>query len=137
MSFPDVSDALWDLTDPIVFKKVVKTVANGQVTENIGVGGTYGGGGFGVGGFGSADPALESVFDGTLQPLPPRLLAMKPEGERSWKWWMLWTEKLLGVDDVLVDSENDKYRVMSVGNWIGGGYREYHLLQDFDDVPAS
>lgn len=115
MSFPDVSEALWEWTDPTVFKRVTKTVANGKVTESIG--GVY-----------------QGVFEAVLQPFPIRRLMMKPEGERSWKYWLIWTETTLEMDEVVVDPNGQKFRVMGVGDWIGGGYREYELVQDFNRV---
>ena len=68
-------------------------------------------------------------FSGTFQPLPSRRLLLKPEGQRSWKWWTLWTATKLNLDDVVKDKCNKQYRVMSSDDWDAAGYYCYELLE--------
>lgn len=68
-------------------------------------------------------------FDGVMQPLPARKLVIKPEGQRSWKWWTLWTETLLNLDDVVRDDDGRQFRVMTQSDWRKGGYLEYEIAQ--------
>lgn len=134
--FPDVSDALWGLVDTIVFRKIVKSVVGGRVVETEGQEPGFGGGGFGVGGFDTTD-ANGGYFEGSLQPMPIQRVRMMPEGERLWKYWTLWTRFQLDPDEVVIDGDGRRFRVMGISDWIGGGYRAYDLVENFAQVPAS
>lgn len=111
---PDVSVALWGLTDPVTVRGIVKTIQDGQVVENIGKSGLK-----------------ERVIEAVLQPMPARQLAMKPEGERTWKWWTIWTTETLELDDYVTDGDGRNFRVKSEADWSAGGYAQYDLVQDF------
>jgi hypothetical protein len=71
-------------------------------------------------------------FWATLQPFTPRMLQLKPEGQRAWSWFTLHAEPgvILKVDDV-VNYLNHQYRVMSKTNFELYGYVLYELVQDF------
>ncbi len=75
--------------------------------------------------------AMASVtwFTGTFQPLPPQALLIKPEGQRTWKWWALWTSVKLKLDDIVQDRCNKQYRVLSVSDWNEAGYYQYELAE--------
>lgn len=108
MSMPDVSDALWGLVDPIRFRQVSKEPVDYEVVETLG------------------QPVW---FDGNLQPIKWQELAVKPEGQRQWKWWTLWCVVELPLDYILEDSLGKRYRVMAVRDWSVHGYYEYELAQ--------
>lgn len=128
MSFPLMSEAFADWTVTSTFLAVVKEVIDFRVVETIG-GVPYGGGGYGMGPYGGAVD-LSGVFEGVLQPLPDRRLLIKPEGQRTWKWWTLWARKALVLDDVVVDKEGLSYRIMSVKDWSNSDYFEYDLTEN-------
>ncbi len=109
MSFPNVADAFWDWTNGITFKLVTTTVADFEVTET---------------------PVQDVSFDGVLEPTPPQKLLVKPEGQRSWKWYTLWTTFNLKDGQIVQDEQNKQYRVMSRGDWRNGGHQQYELVQD-------
>ncbi len=127
MSFPSVTAGLWGLQEASQFRRVVKKAVDFEVVEEIG-GSAFGFGGFGEGSYDSG------IFAGVLEPLPERSLAIKPEGQRSWKWLRLWTTMALALDDVIVDKGGTRFRVMSDSDWSGGGYREYQLTGTFDQT---
>ena len=64
-----------------------------------------------------------------------RQLAVKPEGERKWKWSSLYTVPLpeLNVDDI-VQISGIKYRVMSSQANQEYGCRAYELLEDYENA---
>lgn len=71
----------------------------------------------------------DSNFNGVIEPIPPRKLMVKPEGERAWNWLTLWTSKRLKTNDIVQDPQNRQYRVMSVTDWRGANYFEYELTE--------
>lgn len=110
MSFPNVADVLSEWSAPQQFQIVTKAAVDFELQETQAEGVTF--------------PAI-------LQPLPPQALRIKPEGQRTWKWWTMWTTTSLVLDDVIVDQEGKRYRVMSVQDWVsgGGGYKQYDLTE--------
>ena len=106
--FPDMSEVLDDFSETVSFAVIGKSVDDFEVVEK------------------NKDTV---EFDGVLQPMPAQKIAIKSEGQRSWKWWTLWTENLLDLDDVMRDEEGIQYRVMSRSDWRKGGYLQYELTQ--------
>lgn len=113
---PDVSGALRDWFQPMIFTPVSKVVEGFQVVE-------------------TADPVN---FQGVLQPFTERQLLLKPEGQRAWTWLLLHAEPVLtlAVDDVVLYL-GVQTRVMSRKNFSLYGYVEYHLVQDWTGAGPS
>lgn len=72
-------------------------------------------------------------FNGVIQPLGPKQLMLKPEGERGWQWFMIHC-----LDSTLDLDINDKiqyngtlYKVMAVNNYQLNNYIEYHVIADY------
>lgn len=107
---PDVSGALQDYFQPMVFEQIVKSTVGFQELE-------------------STTPIS---FQGTWQPFSDRQLILKPEGERAWSWFLLHADPTLTlqVDDVVVWN-GKQTRVMSRKHFGLYGYVEYHLVQDW------
>lgn len=107
---PDVSGALQDYYQQMVFELVEKTVSGFQVIEN-------------------SDPIN---FRGVVQPFTERQLLLKPEGQRAWSWFLLHadTALTLNVDDVVLWL-GKQTRVMTRKDFALYGYVEYHLVQDW------
>ncbi len=111
MTMPNV----WDWTTPVQFKLLTTTIADFEVTEV---------------------PLNDVTFDGVLEPLSPRKLLVKPENQRQWKWWTIWTTFQMKPGQVIADPEGIQYRIMSVSDWRNGGHLEYEAVQAPDvDVP--
>lgn len=107
---PDVSGALQDYFQPMVFEPLRKTVTGFQVVEN----------------------GVPINFRGVVQPLSPRALILKPEGQRAWTWLMLHADPSLtiNVDDV-VNWNGKQTRVMARTDYGLYGYVLYELVQDW------
>jgi hypothetical protein len=107
---PDVSGAMQDYFQAMVFTPLVKTVSGFQAVE-------------------TASPIN---FQGTIQPFTDRQLLLKPEGQRAWTWLWLHADPVLTleVDDVVL-FKGVQTRVMSRKDYELYGYVEYHLVQDW------
>lgn len=107
---PDVSGAMMDWFQSMVFEPVGKVVQGFQVVE-------------------TGEPVS---FRGVIQPLSPRKLELKPEGQRAWTWLMLHAEPVLAleVDDVVVYL-GVQTRVMAKTDYSLYGYIQYELVQDW------
>ena len=107
---PDVSGALTDSFQKIVFEQVTKTVSGFQVVENT----------------------APIVFHGLIQPLNAQRLLLKPEGQRAWTWLRMYAQPVLSlkVDDVAI--WNGKHtRVMAREDYAQYGYILNELAQDW------
>lgn len=107
---PDVSGALLDYFQTMVFALVKKTIVNSQVVE-------------------TTSPIN---FQGVIQPFTERQLLLRPEGERAWTWFTLHADPslTLNVDDVVL-WRGKQTRVMARKNFELYGYVEYQLVQDW------
>lgn len=109
-TLPDMSSALFDYLQPMVFEVITKNIVNFQSTE----------------------VAAFLNLNGVIQPFSAAQLLIKPEGQRAWAWYMLHadTSTLLKNDDA-VKYLNIQYRVMSTTDYSAYGYVEYHLISDY------
>lgn len=110
-TLPDVSGAMLDWFQPMVFELVSKIVSGFQVSET----------------------PTPINFQGTWQPLTERQLMLKPEGQRAWSWYWMHAQPslVLQVDDVVIWL-GKQTRVMSRKDYALYGYIEYHLVQDWE-----
>lgn len=113
---PDVSGALKDWYQPMIFTPVGKALSGGFVVE-------------------SGDPIN---FQGVMMPHKPTMLEQKAQGERKWQWFDVFsTPQLpLEVDDVIVYLL-DQYRVMGSDPWKLYGYMRYTLIRDYSGVISN
>ncbi len=75
---------------------------------------------------------LGTVATGTWQPFTIEQLKIKPEGQRSWKWFMLHTttDVVLLTDDV-IKKNGQSFVVMEKGNYDENGYVMYHIVDAY------
>jgi hypothetical protein len=107
---PDVSGALRDWFQPLVFGKVTKDTKGFQVVETV----------------------VDTNFRGVLQPLTERQLLQKPEGQRAWTWFLVHSDPVLTlqVDDIGFFL-GKQTRVMSRKDYALYGYVQYEWVQDW------
>ena len=72
-------------------------------------------------------------FQGTIQPLSPNKLYLKPEGERNFEWLQIHcldrSVNLAPQDIITYNGRN--YKIMAVNNYSLNNYVEYHAIQDY------
>lgn len=107
---PDVSGALQDYYQAMVFTPVQKSVVGFQALET----------------------PKPINFRGIIQPFTKRELILKPEGERAWSWFTLHSDPVLTlqVDDVVLWN-GKQTRVMARQDFFLYGYVTYELVQDW------
>lgn len=74
---------------------------------------------------------------GVIQPLSARQLAIKPEGQRAWRWISCYClpDVILAPDDI-VTIDAIRYRVMAVYDFRMEGFMHYELCQDYQEGVA-
>jgi hypothetical protein len=94
----------------MTFTRITKTIVNLRVIET----------------------PLDIVFRGVMQPLSPKRLDIKPEGQRAWTWKTVHAEPALklNIDDIIT-YKNTPYRVMAKSDYTAHGYVYYELAEGF------
>lgn len=72
-------------------------------------------------------------FRGIIQPLSPEAIALKPEGQRSWKWLQIHCQNCtlpLTTDDQIVYL-GEIYKIMAVLDYGQNGFQEFHCVKEF------
>lgn len=104
-----MADALAGWGTRITFKLAQKVIADFEAVEK---------------------PITDVRFNGVLEPIPPRKLMVKPEGERNWKWYTMWSRRLIPNGETVIDDRGLSYRIMSNSPWRHGGFNEYEMVQE-------
>lgn len=111
-TLPNVQAAMANWFQPITFIQIVKTVVNFKLVET-----------------------LTSIdFQGVIQPFTAEQLALRPEGERSWRWFQIhaYPGTPLNTDDVgTIKGQN--YRIMEKWDYKEYGYILYNAVADYQD----
>lgn len=107
---PNMISTIQRFEETMQFQIVKKTIVDGDLAE------------------GSKVPVI-LWFEGMLQPLHPKELLVKSEGERKFKWWTLFTDLDLAVDWIVKDDQGKIYRVMNSSDWRAGGFVQYQLVE--------
>ena len=111
---PQISSAFMGWTSTLLLVRISQTIVDGLVDD-------------------SAD---QIPFQGVVQPLSPKQLVLKPEGERAWAWLQIHVQNSspvkLDVNDRIMYNCR-KYKVMAQSDWSANGYMEYHVVADYDN----
>lgn len=72
--------------------------------------------------------------NGLWQPFTMEQLSIRPEGERSWRWFMVHTtiDVVLLTDDI-IKRRDVPYRVMEKNDYTDNGFVEYHIVNAYDN----
>lgn len=110
---PNVSGALNGWMRQMTLNRIVQSVSNfGDVTNT----------------------EIPFRFMGTIQPLSPNKIELKPEGQRSWEWLQIHMKtpitQTLDTNDLIVINGRI-YKVMAQNDYTLNGYIEYHAIYDY------
>lgn len=118
MSMPKITSAFNGWQDRIVLLRHSETVdANGFVD----------------------DTAQPLSFYGTIQPLKPREIELKPEGQRSFTWLQIHcqTNATTLIPGDSIKWKGQLYKVMARIDYSLNGYVEYHIIKNYQGISCS
>lgn len=108
---PQMSAAFAGWTLPITLEIVVQAIAAGLVVETL----------------------TPVTFNGTIQPLKPQEIRLKPEGQWSWIWLQIHVVNgslpLKTNDQILYNSKY--YKVMAIRDYSLNNYTEYQVIENY------
>lgn len=107
---PQMQSTIFGFEETIQFQLIKKTVVDHDLVESNKI-------------------RVPLFFEGSLQSIHPRQLMIKPEGERAWKWRVLYTDFEMDLETVIEDSTGIQYRVMTKSDWNQAGYFMYELIE--------
>lgn len=108
---PNMSGTLSGWFQPLTINVITKVIENFEVHETT----------------------TDVTFRGVWQPFSPKQLEMKPEGQRSWSWYMVHTQTDLKLkNDDVIKYRGHQYRVMANNNYNEYGFYEYHIIRDYE-----
>ena len=113
---PQVGEVLPSWFQTLTFDVISKSLVDYEVQETV----------------------LTITTQGVRQPMSAQQLAIKPEGQRGWKWETLHClpDTILKLDDIVV-FEGIKYRVMQKWDWKEYGYVQYEICQAYQQSEES
>lgn len=110
---PNLMSVLYNWTEPTQMKRLKKLVSNFEVNEQV--------------------QAVET-FEGLLTAMTEQKVNRKPENERDWMWWSMWSTFELQLDDLVQDDRDRVFRVGSRRDWSKAGFYEYDLTETPPDA---
>lgn len=116
MGLPDVSGAVQCFLQPVRLGVIKKKQVSGYTVETVSW---------------VCTQAVRQAFT-------PEQLSLKPEGERSWKWYTLHTvpEVCLKTDDIIIIHDL-RMRIMEISGYSEYGFNEYHAIEDYTSKVRS
>ena len=71
---------------------------------------------------------------GFKAPLKPQEIAIKPEGQRKWRWQQIicLPSAKLNIDDIVEFPDKIRYRVQAREQFSEYGFISYHLVEDYE-----
>jgi len=104
----DMRQALRGLGRPAAYRIVEKSVADHEIIDTT---------------------VTTRMIDLVLHPMDARKIAIKPEGERTWKWLDGWTSEKLELGWTLFSEEGARYRIMGSTDWSQAGFYHYEMTE--------
>ena len=81
------------------------------------------------------ESTLKETYNGVIQPLSPRKIDLKPEGQRAWTWYQVHIETkdfIAGTNDK-IKINGTEYKIMAKWNYKRNNFVELHVIEGFHD----
>lgn len=80
-----------------------------------------------------SETQTDIVFDGVVQPLNAKQIALKPEGQRAWQWYMIhcFSGPLDLNNNDLIYYDGQRWKVMGKWDYKLDNYIQYDIVKDF------
>lgn len=74
-------------------------------------------------------------FKGVIQPLSPRMIELKPEGQRSFEWLQIHcqSKEISFEPNARICYAGKRYKIMANNDYSLNNYSEYHAVRDYQD----
>lgn len=99
--FPQVASVFFNWTSTVQMKVINKQPVDFELFE---------------------DTVAVVTFDAVVQPMHSKDVNRKPENERIWKWWTMWSTVDFEIDTVIQDPDGVQFRIRSTTDWGQGGF---------------
>ncbi len=106
INLPDVSEAFDGIGAMVKLRVVAKAVSDYEIVEK---------------------EQTPIIFYGVMIPILQKM-DVKPEGQRKWKGWTVFTQQMLELDWMIEDPFGAKFRVSDREQW--GSYLRYTVLEN-------
>ena len=110
---PQMRVAFGGWTQPITLQIIEQTVVDGFVI----------------------DVPRNFTFTGTIQPLSPNKIMLKPEGQRAWEWLQIHciaSSEALKPNDRIIYNDR-KFKIMAQNDYSLNNFIEYHAVLDYEE----
>ncbi len=110
---PQMKAAFSGWTKPITLKVITQTVVDGFIQ----------------------DASRDFSFVGTIQPLSPNQIMLKPEGQRAWEWLQIHcTASSVGLSpNDRIEYSGRTFKIMAQKDYSLNNFVEYHAVADYQD----
>lgn len=106
--FPNVSSVFFNWTESVQMKIIRQAVSD----------------------FEPEDEVLAIVeFEAVIQPMQAKTVNRKPEDQRAWKWWDMWSTTEFEENTLVQDPDGVVFRVQSTRDWSQGGFFHSELTE--------
>lgn len=109
--FPNVSSAFFNWTESVQMKIIRSGVSDFEPDDTV---------------------VAVVEFEAVIQPLHAKIIQRKPEDQRAWKWWEMWSTTHIQTNTTIQDPDGVVYRVQSTQDWSQGGF--YH--SELTEIPS-
>ena len=108
--FPEMYNEFSDWERSITYSAVTKTLINHEIVESA---------------------PVSVTISCLVYPAKAQELALKPEGQRTWKFWHMISKVLFNVDDIVTDDNGTQFRIMGKTDWTQAGFYNYDIAEGF------
>lgn len=105
---PQVSSVFFNWTSPVQMKVISTLPVDFEAQDNV----------------------LDVVtFEAVVQAMRSKEIDRKPENERSWKWWDMWSTVSFPDNTVVQDPDGLQFRIRKTTDWSQAGFFHVEMTE--------